>query len=127
MARCARQGQLNRLKVAYSIGAEPTADACAEAAVGGHLEVLQWLRSRAECPWNVRTLQEAVRYNHVEIFKWAHINNCPCTSGVLNALDRSCRVEHPLPQWIYQFGCRACQTELFLMDLDMWRVYDLFQ
>ena len=50
------------------------------AAMGGHLQVLQWLRGEG-CPWNWRTCSRAVRYGHVETLRWARADGCPWTAG----------------------------------------------
>ena len=34
-------------------------DTCAQAAAGGNLGVLKWLRETAKCPWDRRTLDAA--------------------------------------------------------------------
>ena len=53
--------------------------ACAYAARGGHLEVLKWLRAQdPPCPWNAETCCEAVGGGHLEILKWARDQDPPC-------------------------------------------------
>lgn len=49
---------------------------CAWAALGGHLEVLQYLRS-IDCPWNKWITENAARHNHRDVFYWAISNGCP--------------------------------------------------
>ena len=49
---------------------------CAEAAVGGHLEVLQWARENG-CPWNEWTCGWAALLGHLEVLQWARQNGCP--------------------------------------------------
>jgi hypothetical protein len=46
------------------------------AAMGGHLEVLQWLHAN-DCPWNERTCMLAARRGHLEVLQWAIENGCP--------------------------------------------------
>ena len=56
----------------------PGSDAglCADAAMGGHIEVLKWLRAEG-CPWDQWTCFFAVHQGHVEILRWARKNGCP--------------------------------------------------
>ena len=49
---------------------------CAFAALGGHLEVLKWLRSKG-CPWDERACYRAAYGGHLEILKWLRIEGCP--------------------------------------------------
>ena len=78
---------------------------CNEAARGGQLKVLQWLRSDAggKCGWNKRTCTFAAGGNHLELLKWARQNDCPwnaatCSSAALNGhLD--------LLKWVRKKGC----------------------
>lgn len=42
---------------------------CAEAAGGGHLELLKWLRGRG-CPWDRKTWQSAARGGHVRVLQY---------------------------------------------------------
>jgi hypothetical protein len=51
--------------------------ACAHAALGGHLEVLQWARANG-CPWDEKTCAMAARKGQFQVLKWAIKNGCPC-------------------------------------------------
>lgn len=42
---------------------------CAQAARGGHLETLKWLRAHG-CPWNIFTCLNAAEKGHLHILKW---------------------------------------------------------
>jgi hypothetical protein len=46
------------------------------AAVGGHLEVLQWARANG-CPWDEDTLRVARDEGHLEVVNWCIVNGCP--------------------------------------------------
>lgn len=50
---------------------------CAYAARIGQLEVLQWLRNTAGCPWDIWTVIYADRNNHLRVLWWAKANGCP--------------------------------------------------
>ena len=58
-----------RLPVAQAAGAA--------AAMGGHLEVLQWARENG-CPWNKQTCHNAAKCGHLEVLQWARANDCQC-------------------------------------------------
>ncbi len=49
---------------------------CAGAAKGGHLEILQWLKSQG-CPWNNETCADAAEGGHLELLQWARSQGCP--------------------------------------------------
>ena len=48
----------------------------ADAAEGGNLEVVQWLRGEG-CPWDSLTCHHAVFKSHVEVLRWVRANGCP--------------------------------------------------
>lgn len=52
---------------------------CANAAEGGHLEVLQWLRKNG-CPWDDKTTRNTAFRGHLAILQWAVENKCPGNS-----------------------------------------------
>ena len=49
---------------------------CAEMALKGNLELLQFLRENG-CPWNEGTCYFAAKNGHLECLKYAHENGCP--------------------------------------------------
>ncbi len=49
---------------------------CADAALNGHFEMLQWARANA-CPWDEETCAFAAMGGHLEILQWARLNGCP--------------------------------------------------
>ncbi len=51
-------------------------DICEVAAARGHLNVLQWARSRGY-PWTKRVFAKAAKYGHLHVLKWAHASGCP--------------------------------------------------
>ncbi len=52
-------------------------ETCANAARGGHLELLQWARVTG-CPWNGQTcLGNAARGGHLEVLQWLKSKGCP--------------------------------------------------
>lgn len=69
----ARGGHLEVLQWLRSIGCPWDSYTCSSAANGGHLDVLTWARENG-CPWNASTL---CRAHHFELFKWAMVHECP--------------------------------------------------
>ena len=49
---------------------------CDSAAIGGRLDVLQWLRAEG-CPWSYSTCENAVGWGHVKVLRWARENGAP--------------------------------------------------
>ena len=56
-----------------------TEGACIQAARGGQLEALQWLRAHG-CPWEKGTCRAAAKYGHEEVLRWARENGAPWTA-----------------------------------------------
>ena len=63
----------------FFVGCPWNEKSCSEAAFGGHLNVLRWLRMNG-CPWDRKTIFYAVRGGHLNVLKWAYANSCPFTS-----------------------------------------------
>ncbi len=75
----AKLGYLNLLKWVWTglPAAQLNKDKiCETAALGGHLEVLQWAREE-DCPWNERTCANAALGGHLEVLKWTLKKGCP--------------------------------------------------
>ena len=51
-------------------------DTCSNAAMGGHLDVLKWLREGG-CPWDESTTYAASEGGHLGVLKYAHESGCP--------------------------------------------------
>jgi hypothetical protein len=49
---------------------------CYEAAAGGHLDVLKWLKE-GSCPWDESTCSSAAFNGHLDVLKWLRENECP--------------------------------------------------
>lgn len=54
---------------------------CANAARGGNLHILKWLREQG-CPWDWQTCAQAARGGHLEVLTWARSNGCPWNANV---------------------------------------------
>ena len=48
---------------------------CAEAARGGHFELLQWAHENG-CPWGKKTCEAAADNGQLEVLKWLRANGC---------------------------------------------------
>ena len=49
---------------------------CARAALNGHLAVLQWARAQG-CPWDEKTCTLPARNGHLAVLQWARAQGCP--------------------------------------------------
>jgi hypothetical protein len=74
--RC--RGALELLRRARVNGAPWDRHTCAAAAEGGHLELLQWLRTQSRCPWDVWTCADAASFGRLEVLQWARAQEPPC-------------------------------------------------
>ena len=78
------------------------AKTCARAALGGHLETLQWLRSQG-CPWNVDTCAWAAAHGHLKCLQWARSEGCPWSAFTTRGAARRGHLE--CLQWARENGC----------------------
>ena len=76
---------------------------CACAAVGGHLETLQWLRSQG-CPWDERACAFAALDGHFEILKWLKSEGCPWYTGLI-CCDAARAGHFEMLKWLRSEGC----------------------
>jgi hypothetical protein len=70
--QCAvKQGSHNVLQFLHEIGCSWNVDVstCAQAALFGHLNVLQWARANG-CPWDENTCSEAASNGHLDVLHW---------------------------------------------------------
>ena len=86
VADAAGRGQLEAIKEMRRSKARGTdessrarwsVEAVEQAAKGGHLEVVQWLRQNG-CPWSSRTCYRVAERGHLDILKWARSQGPPC-------------------------------------------------
>jgi len=79
--------------------------ACAGAASGGHLEVLQWLRGRGvSAAWDTGTCSiVAAEGGHLEVLQWACANGCPCGEDTCSGAAYGGHLE--VLQWARANGC----------------------
>ena len=70
-------GDLEALQWARGHSCPWDEDTCAAAARGGHLDVLQWMRSQdPPCPWNTWTCSVAAEHGHLGVLQWLRANGC---------------------------------------------------
>lgn len=71
----------------------------AEAATGGHLNLLKWMRGMG-CPWDSYTGAQAAYCGHLEMLKWAMANGCKTTlRNILVQASSGGRVE--VLEWVF--------------------------
>ena len=78
----------------------------ANAAYGGHLEVLKWAVGHGLVnyrSWNTDTCAYAAQGGHLEVLKWARAHDCPWDWRTQRA---AMRYHHPgMLQWVIDNGC----------------------
>ncbi|CAN0374835.1 unnamed protein product, partial [Ectocarpus sp. 12 AP-2014] len=72
----AKGGHLGVLQWLRDNGCPWDEGTCSYAAWGGYLEVLQWTRNNG-CPWDKETCSKAAWRGHLEALQWARNNGCP--------------------------------------------------
>jgi hypothetical protein len=103
-AAAARGGHLPVLEWLRSQACPWDESACSAAAEGGQLAALQWLR-RWGAPWDFLTCEEAAGAGHLEVLRWAHAQGCPLSEHVRWLALRGEHV-HVL-RWAADVGCPA--------------------
>ena len=68
--RAAVQGNLEMVKYCVANECPIDVSACANAALGGHLEVLKYLREEVKVPWDSRTASWAAENGHLHILEY---------------------------------------------------------
>lgn len=61
---------------------------CANAARGGHLHILKWLRQKGYS-WDASTCLHAAVSGYIEILKWAIENECPINKKCVDQIKQS--------------------------------------
>ena len=87
---------------------------CAEMALNGNVELLQFLRAKG-CPWNWRTCFSAAKNGHLECLRYAHENGCPWNECTCWSAARSGHLE--CLKYAHENGCPwdedTCYTTAF--------------
>ena len=93
---------------------------CAYAALGGQVEVLEYLREK-RCPWGKDTTYWAALGGHLEVLKYAHKYQCPWSVRTCEAAAKGGHLE--VLKYLYRNGCRwneyTCVAAAERGDLDM--------
>ena len=97
----AELGRLQLLRWMHAAGRD-LGDVCQYAALGGHLEVLQWARVNG-CPWDEWTCAYAAEGGHLEVLQWARANGCPWNRITIVAAAGGGHLE--VLQWARANGC----------------------
>ena len=108
-------------------------DTCAAAAVGGHLDVLKWLRSPeckvydyvdlnySHCRWDEETCLAAAQGGHLEVLKWARSQGCPWHSDRM-CTDAAMSGNLEMLEWLVSEGqCPFDPMEVFAVTMDRMR------
>lgn len=75
---------------------------CARAAKGGYLKILQWCRANG-CPWNEHSCSEAAAGGHLHVIQWARSQGCHWGTGTTFAAARGGHMN--TLRWLVARGC----------------------
>eukprot|EP00611_Tribonema_gayanum_P019784 TRINITY_DN3494_c0_g2_i1.p1 TRINITY_DN3494_c0_g2~~TRINITY_DN3494_c0_g2_i1.p1 ORF type:complete len:359 (-),score=31.87 TRINITY_DN3494_c0_g2_i1:256-1332(-) len=75
---------------------------CAAAAEGGHLHVLQWLRT-INCPWDASTCAAAARRGDLTVVQWLHAQGCPWDENACCEAAEGGHIE--VAKYLFEQGC----------------------
>jgi len=79
---------------------------CAEAASNGQLDVVKWLRSQnPPCPWNEWTTYFAAENGHFDVLKWLHSQNPPCPWNERTTYFAEDNDHFDVLKWLVENGC----------------------
>ena len=76
---------------------------CAQMALNGNLELLQFLHEKG-CPWNAWTCSNAAFRGHLKCLKYAHENECPWDDGTCFEAARKGHLK--CLKYAHENGCR---------------------
>ncbi|CAM9847734.1 unnamed protein product [Phaeothamnion confervicola] len=83
---------------------------CQQAAEAGNLENLQFLRSTAGFPWDVRAPMAAARRGDLPLLQWCVANGCPCDAFTTSLAASAGHFE--LLQWAWEHAPNSRDTNL---------------
>ena len=102
--RAALGGHLEVMKWLRAKGCPWDVSTSHAAATGGQLEVLQWMRDQdPPCPWNSDVCYYAALGGHLEVLRWARSQDCDWDKDVTWAAARNGNLE--LLRWARSQGC----------------------
>ena len=83
-------GQLEMLQWLRAKGCPWGTLASTWAAQRGQLEVLQWMRAQdPPCPWNSNICDKAAKFGHLDVLRWARSQGCPWNEEVPTAAAKN--------------------------------------
>lgn len=97
-------GHLDTLKWLRANGYRWCSTTCSYAAANGHLEVLKWLRAQQPaCEWDHTVCTYAAGNGNLDVLVWARENGCEWNSRTLTEAVRKGRLE--IVKWLLSNGC----------------------
>merc|ERR1711934_892925 len=99
----ARGGQLETLQwLKTQKDFDPDEYVFAYACKSGHLETVKWLRSEG-CLWNEEACEDAAEGGHFEVLKWLRSEGCPWDENTCNFAAEGGQME--VLKWLRSEGC----------------------
>lgn len=102
----ARFGHLEVVKWAHARGGCMSVQVARFAAMGGHVDVLAWLRSKdgkEQCPWGCDTCTDAAGQGQLAAVQWARANGCPWQKSACSMAARGGHLS--VLKWLREEGC----------------------
>ena len=81
---------------------------CTWAAYGGRLDLLRWLRTSEDCPWNIDTSVAAASAGHMHVLRWAVGEGVDVDQVTCDAAIREGRLD--VMHWLVSQGC-TCRLD----------------
>ena len=111
IAVAALNGHLEVVQYLRTLGISWNGHTCHNAAKNGHIELLKWVRANG-CPWSSWTCRVAALNGHLEVLKWARANGCPWHEDTMSCA--ACNGHFELLKWARDNQCpwdeETCST-----------------
>lgn len=104
MEQAARGGHLHVMQWMRANGCPWDARVCQMAALGGHLNVLEWACENG-CQWGSWACVNAIQGGHLHVIEWAHTNGYPLDRDGFNCAWAAGPGHLGVLQWLRAHGC----------------------
>lgn len=101
-----KHGHLAVARWAHDKGGILTSQTCRLAAMGGSIDILEWLRStegKSQCPWNAQTCTYAAGKGQLAAIQWARANGCTWGKSTCSFAARGGHLA--VLKWLREEGC----------------------
>lgn len=107
------KGQIDTVKFFIMNEVDYDEETATQAALGGHLNIIEWLTEHLKIKWNEQTCTAAAYNGHLEILKYIRSHGCPWNADVCFFAAQQRHLD--LLQWARENGCpwdkSSCEEE----------------